>query len=158
MSWSPESCFSTCRKHQKLSSKHEVYGQSLTVYSGNRSSPGSPNRKSLVFDNKAGFIKLCSFHFPILTLTLTLGQKLMWQPLVCVSLAVPLPGDPTAHPKGYRHLRAVCNLKYLQRPGRKWPQFLCEAIGNSGCPELSVLGSHGSSAPGRAASSLSHSV
>lgn len=43
----------------------------------------------------------------------------MWQPLACASLAVPPPGDPTARPMGYRHLRAVCNLKYSAEAWKK---------------------------------------
>lgn len=60
---------------------------------------------------------------------------------------------------GYGNLRAVCSLKYSAEAWKKMAPSVCvRPAGNPGCPELSVLGSLRSSAPGRPGSSLSHSV
>lgn len=59
----------------------------------------SQNRKSLVFNNKAVFIKFCCFHFPILKLNLNTHNKcLHGQTLFHAWLTVPVPGIKAAVP------------------------------------------------------------
>lgn len=118
----------------------------------------APNRMSLVFDNKAGFIKLYSFHFPILTLNLNPWTKVdVAVPGLCFTGCSPTWGcHSTSH--GTQTSQGCLQPEILSQGLEEDSLSLCvRPAGNSGCPELSVLGSHGRSAPGRAGSSLSTS-
>lgn len=77
----------------------------FTIYSGNGN---SPNRKSLVFSNKAVFIKWCCFHFPVLKLNLNTVTNVYVGRL---HFSAHLPGIKAAIPigfsRGYINLGAI---------------------------------------------------
>lgn len=93
----------------------------------------SQNRKSLVFNNKAVFIKFCCFHFPILKLNLnTLTNVYVGRPCFMLGwLFLYLVSKQQSHRAFQGIYKSQCYFNEiwntLQKPKTRWHQLLWEA-------------------------------
>lgn len=93
----------------------------------------SQNRKSLVFNNKAVFIKLCCFHFPILKLNLNiLTNVYVGRPCFMLNwLFLYQLSKQQSHRAFQGMYKPQCYFNEtwntLQKRETRWHQLLCEA-------------------------------